>query len=253
MTQMNASALLASEPLRVYMILSYDTLRNGMVYLTALFPVAVWASGLIHGQYLPGSLSAYYWVAHTEPNTPRTVFVGGLLAFAVFFLLYRGFTKAENRALNLAAVFAAGVALIPKADGAWDPGIWHGTVAVALFACLAYVIWFRAEDTFEEFVKSGEAPATGKGSLAWYKKQYKIASALMAASPVIAVALDLVVGKGLGLGDPDLGTLGTFIFFIECVGIWAFSRYWFLKRSEIRQSAALKALLEGARKADRAA
>lgn len=253
MTQMNASALRASDPLRVYMIVSYDTLRNGMWIFTALFPVAVYLTGLFYGQKLPGSLSAYYWLVHTEPNTPRTVFVGGLLAFALFFLLYRGFTKKEDWALNAAAVFAAGVAFIPKADGAWDPGYWHGGSAVALFLCLAYVIWARAKDTFEEFEKSGEAPATGRGSLAWYKKHYKVASGVMAASPVIAVVLDLVVGKGFGLGDPDLGKLGTIIFFVECVGIWAFARYWYLKRSEIRQSAALEALLKEAKKAGCAA
>lgn len=253
MTTMNLAALRASEPLRIYMILSFDTLRNGMWIFTALFPVAVYLSGLVYGQKLPGSLSAYYWLVESEPNTPRNVFVGGLLAFAVFFLLYEGFTKWENRALNAAAFFGAGVAFIPKAHGDWDPGIWHGTSAVLLFLCLAYVIWFRAKDTFEEFEKSGEAPASGKGSLGWYKTQYRIASLVMAASPVLAVALDLVLGKGLGLGDPNLGTLGTIIFFVECVGIWAFSRFWYLKRSEIRQSAALEALLKEAGKADRAA
>lgn len=253
-SQMNASAALrASEPLRVYMIVSFDTLRNGMWIATALFPVAVYVSGLFYGRKLPGSLSAYYWLVDTEPNIPRLVFVGGLLAFALVFLLYKGFTKQENRALNAAAVFAAGVALIPEGHGAWDPGLLHGISAVALFLCLAYVIWFRAKDTFEEFEKSGEAPATGKGSLAWYKARYKFVSVVMAASPLIAVVLDLVVGKALQLGDPKLGVLGTIIFFVECVGIWAFSRYWFLKRSEIRQSAAVEALLKEAKKSDRAA
>jgi hypothetical protein len=252
MTTKNVSALRASEPLRVYMMLSFDVLRNGMWIATALFPLAVYASGLFYGRKLPGSLSAYYWLVDSEPNIPRNVFVGGLLAFALVFLLYRGFTKWENYALNAASVFAAGVAFIPKADGSWDPWILHGASAIALFVCLAYVVWFRAGDTFEEFEKSGEAPASGKGSLAWYKKRYKIASVIMAASPVIAVALDLVFGKALGLGDPDLGKLGTIIFFVECVGIWAFSRYWYLKRSEIRQSAALKELLQEARKAKRA-
>jgi hypothetical protein len=252
MTQMNAAALRASDPLRVYMILSFDTLRDGMWIFTAAFPVAVYVAGLFYGQALPGSLSAYYWLIRSEPNIPRIILVGGLLAFALVFLLYRGFTKKENRALNAAAAFAAGVAFIPKADGAWDPGYWHGGSAVALFLCLAYVMWFRAKDTFEEFQRSGEAPPAGKGSLDWYKKHYKIAGGVMAASPVIAVTLDMVVGKWLGLGDPDLGKLGTIIFFIESVGIWAFARYWFLKRSEIRQSAALKELLTQARKEDRA-
>lgn len=252
MTQMNVSPLRASEPLRVYMVLSYDTLRNGMWIVTACFPVAIYAAGLVYGQKLPGSLSAYYWLIQTEPNVPRIIFVGGLLAFALLFLLYRGFTKWENRALNLAALFAAGVALIPKADGAWDPGLWHGGSAVLLFFCLAYVMWFRAKDTFEEFAKSGEAPADGKGSLAWYKKHYRIAGGVMAVAPLIAVALDLVVGKFLGLGDPNLGKLGTIVFFVECVGIWAFARFWYLKRSEIRQSAALEELLKQAKTQDRA-
>src|SRR5262245_46842116 len=71
MTQMNAAALRASEPLRVYMILSFDTLRNGMWIFTAAFPVAVYVAGLFYGRALPGSLSAYYWLIRSEPNIPR--------------------------------------------------------------------------------------------------------------------------------------------------------------------------------------
>jgi hypothetical protein len=254
MTTMRFSAVRASEPLRVYMILSYDTMRNGNWIVTALYPVAVYLSGLIFfHKKLPGSLSAYYWlVTPDEPNVPRTIFVGGLFAFAVFFLLYRGFSRAENRALNAAALFAALVALIPKAHGTWNPGIAHATAAILLFLCLAYVIWTRAKDTFKEFEKSGEAPATGKGSLTWYKTQYRGVSIAMGATPVIAVVLDQVVGKWLGLGDPDLGKLGTIIFFVESGGIWAFARYWYLKRSELWQSGGLAELLKEARKAESA-
>jgi hypothetical protein len=235
------------------MLLSYDHLRNGMWKITALFPLVVYLTGLAYGQELPGSLSAYYWLVETEPNIPRIVFVGGLFAFALLFFLYRGFTKLEDRFLDAAALFALGIALIPKQHGAWDPSYWHGGSAVALFLCLAYLIWVRAKDTFEEFEKSGEAPATGKGSLGWYKKHYRIVSVVMALSPIIAVVLDLIFGKVLGLGDPDLGKLGTVVFFVECVGIWAFARFWYLKRTEIRQSAALDALLKEVQKGGRAA
>jgi hypothetical protein len=254
MTTMNVSAVRASRPLQIYMILSYDTMRNGIWIITALYPVAVYLSGLIFfHRKLPASLSAYYWlVAPDEPNIPRTIFVGGLFAFAVFFLLYRGYSKQENRVLNAAAFFAVLVALIPKAHGTWDPKIVHATAAILLFFCLAYVIWTRAKDTFEEFEKSGEAPPTGKVSLAWYKKQYRRVSIAMGATPVVAFVLDQVVGKWFGLGDPDLGKLGTIIFFVESGGIWAFSWYWYLKRSELWQSGGLAELLKEARKANSA-
>jgi hypothetical protein len=154
--------------------------------------------------------------------------------------------------LNAAAFFAVLVALIPKAHETWNPGIAHATAAILLFLCLAYVIWTRAKDTFEEFER-GQPPRTGqKGSLEWYKKRYRWVSIAMAVTPVAAFVLDQVVGKWLRLGDPDLGKLGTIVFFVESGRIWALSWYWYLKRSELWQSGGLAELLKEARKADSA-
>jgi hypothetical protein len=51
----------------------------------------------------------------------RDWFVGALFAIAACLYLYKGFTPKENRLLNLAAVFAVGVAIFPMN---WPPKNW---------------------------------------------------------------------------------------------------------------------------------
>ncbi len=229
-----SEAVVESDLLRNYMIGSYNTMRLGMAAFAAGFPIAVWISGAFYGKKLPGSLSAYYWLLDTEPNHPRIVFVGGLFAMALFFFVYKGFSPKEDKLLNVAAFCAVGVALVPKSHGSWDPGYWHAGVAIALFVCLACVIRFCAGDTLEELEKSGNAPKEGPYSVAWHQKRYRLISYVMVLSPLIAGALDLSLGGSFG--DPDLGKLGTTIFFVEAVGIWVFGWYWLLKSQELRRA-----------------
>jgi hypothetical protein len=229
-----AQAIAASEPLRHYMHDSYNTMRLDMGVFTAAFPFLVWLSGVFYGKKMPGSLSAYYWLIDSPVNTPRIVFAGGLIAVALFFFVYRGFRRSEGAAFNLAAVFAVGVALIPKANGNWDPGIAHAASAIALFLCLGYVLWFRSHDTLEELAKSGAAPKTGKYSVEWHRKRYRLIGVVMALSPVFAAICDRFL-RG-ALGDPKLGKLGVLIFFIESFGIWSFAWYWFLKSAELKRA-----------------
>lgn len=234
MSNYSALRITASQPLLGYMQTSYNTMRFGMGVFTAAFPVAVWISGLLYCKRMPGSLSAYYWLIETEPNTPRTVFVGGLFAVALFFYVYKGYCAREELAFKAAAVFALGVALVPKSHGNWNHPIWHAGFAIALFMCLAYVVWRRAKDTLKELEASGEVPPSGKYSVAWYRRRYRLIGTVMALSPVLAAICDLTLRDVLG--DPMQGALGVLIFFVESFGIWAFSWFWFLKGSELRRA-----------------
>jgi hypothetical protein len=75
----------------------------------------------------------------------------------------------------------------------------------------------------------------GRASL--YRKTYIFMGGAMIASPAIAFALKLFL-------QPDPGK-GSFIFYIEAVGVVIFGSYWLLKSFEIRETHAERKAVEG--------
>jgi hypothetical protein len=192
-----------------------------MAVIGILLPLVVYGIGRGHGLSLAPSISAYYWWGEPVDNPSRDWLVGCLFALAACLYLYRGFKTAENIALNAAALLAIGVAVFPTPWNC-DPCprfTVHGTVAILLFVCLVYVVWFHARDTLD--LLHDEAAA------ARYRKVYLIIGGVMAASPVIAFVLNSVAGAG-----------ESYVFFIEMAGIWAFGAYWIAKSIELKTSSA---------------
>ncbi|HKH50106.1 MAG TPA: hypothetical protein VKM72_36100 [Thermoanaerobaculia bacterium] len=218
--------------LQEHIFSTYLTLRYGIILIGALLPVVVWAVGKTHDVPLQDSISAYYWAAPSgQREAPsRNWFVGGLFAVAAFLYLYKGFSKAENISLNLAAILAVGVAVFPTEWGCGEACkryTLHGFCAVLMFACLVYVVWFRARDTLSL------VPDNATPSPAAYRRMYRIVGGVMLASPLTAFILNSVIG-----------TESSYVFFIEAAGIWAFALYWVLKSSELKKSAATAKALD---------
>jgi hypothetical protein len=210
--------------LQKHVFSTYLTLRYGIAIIGALLPVLVYAVGAAKGVPLQNSISAYYWAPDGQNAPSRNWFVGCLFVVAAFLYLYKGFSKAENFALNLAAILALGVAVFPMEwNCVTDCGKFslHGFCAVSMFACLVYVVWFRARDTLSL------VPLDAKPSPDSYRKMYAAIGFVMLASPLTAFVFNSLIG-----------TQSTYIFFIEAAGIWAFSLYWFTKSSELKKSAA---------------
>jgi hypothetical protein len=210
------------------------SLRRGMGLIALLFPLIVFAYGKYQGVALQGSISAYYWANGDAPTAApapvRVLFTGVLFALAAFFYLYKGFTRQEDYAFNLAGIFAVLVACIPMPwpdcpAPARSAALFsvHGACAVGLFSCLVYVVWFRSADTLWLLDNVGEA--------ARYRRQYRAIALLMAAAPLTAVVLNGILGR--------TGTCSSWVFFVETAGIWAFAAYWFVKNRELQQSSAL--------------
>ena len=218
-----------NDQLREHIFSTYLTLRYGIVLIGALLPVIVYTVGRFHGVPLQDSISAYYWASNGTPAPSRDWFVGCLFAVAAFLYLYKGFSKAENIALNLAAILAAGVAIFPmewncgQACGKYSV---HGFCAVAMFVCLVYVVWFRSRDTLPLIPDDASRDR--------YRRMYVSIGAVMLASPVTAFVLNSVIG-----------TRTSYVFFIEAAGIWAFALYWWVKSAELKRSAATAKALEG--------
>src|SRR4051794_38276106 len=102
----------ATAPPQNALVQSYLFLRRAIgVIGVALPPVLILGKLLVDGGGLLDSLSGYYY------TDVRNVFVGAMCATGVFLLSYRGYSRADNIAGNVAAVAAVGLALCPTKPG----------------------------------------------------------------------------------------------------------------------------------------
>lgn len=219
--------------LQNHVFATYLTLRYGMAALAVAFPVILYVFGrVIYGIELENSMSHYYFaLAPDDPSKRafpmRVWFVGLLFAIGVFLYLYKGFSVKENLALNFAGLFAVGVAVFPMNWGcgnACSPVNMHGTCAVSLFLCIAFVSLWCAKDTLH-LLENEELAAS-------YRKQYRWLGVLMIASPLIALLITFLMQD-----------FKKYTFFIEAAGVWAFAFYWWKKSEELSRSSAEKRAL----------
>ncbi len=224
--------LQASPELRQHIMRTYINLRIGLMWLAIALPLMLWISGFFEGRLEPyGSMSAYYF-------TPmRNLFVGVLFSIGSFLFLYKGFSNWENHALNLAGLFAIGIALLPtmpppgleKPDEFISPRM-HGICAVLFFFTIAYVCVFRSKDTLH--LMSDEKLVTR------YRRIYKTLGTLMVLLPLLAAGL--VFGLQMNL-DPEQKYI---VFIVELVAVWVFGTYWLTKSFELKgQSQSLECQL----------
>lgn len=203
---------------------TYTTLRIGIIVLAIALPFLLWIGGAIRFNLpLKESLSAYY---HTDM---RDVFVGVLFAVGTFLYLYKGFTRLENGALNLAGIFLVGVALFPKGGITFGPFTLHGTLAVLFFLSIAYVCIFRAADTLSLI----EDPV----QVSRYRKTYKSLGAAMIVAPLAAVLLTEIWQWG------QEGKVTVFV--VESAGVFTFATYWIVKSREIARTNSERLALMG--------
>jgi uncharacterized membrane protein len=223
--------------LQEHIIATYFCLRVGLCVLAFLFPVLLLGLGWWKGIPLQGSMSAYYFAFFPTTSElrvfpERTVFVGILFAIGFFLILYRGFSKAENWALNIAGLSALLVALFPmKApDYCENCGIVayphvHSVAAIVLFVCIAFVSFACSEETLA-LVSDRERK--------WYRRIYAFLAFAMIVLPVSAVVMTYF------FEIYDKKTL-----FVEWTGIATFSCYWAIKSYELHSSKAEKKVTEG--------
>jgi hypothetical protein len=226
-TAMNDTTAAPPDPLQRHMAGTYFALRVGIATIGAALPIVLWLGGLLgEGESLLGSMSAYYY------SGMRDVFVGALIAIGVFLYLYKGFSPAENVALNVAGIMAVGVALFPTADTGGPRGTTatlHGVFATVFFVAIAYVALTRASDTLS-LVRDTERAES-------LRRVYRTLGILMIASPVMAVVLSFVLSGG--------SPWRSIIFFVEAAGVWVFAAYWLAKSLELRETDAEGLAVEG--------
>ena len=218
------------QDLQEHITATYFTLRSGLIVLGTTLPFVLWIGGSVRGDLpLQPSMSAYY---HAHNGIMRDEFVGVLWAVGVCLYLYKGYTRFENYALNLAGVFAVCIALFPMrwncapSCSSFSP---HGMFAVLFFLVIAYVCVFRASDTLS--LMSDAVKATR------YKRTYRALGIGMIASPVAAVILT----SGLQIATELRPT----VFLIEAGGVLVFATYWLVKSREVFQTNSERSAIEG--------
>lgn len=222
---------------------TYRSLRFALALIAFALPPLLWIGGHLEaGLPLQDSMSAYY---HRGPATDgmgranegvmRDSFVGLLFSVSFLLFIYQGYTRREDWALNIAALFALGVAVFPMPwDGFEALSFMVGSItlslhyicAMGLFACIAYVCIRRAADTVG-LLHNEEKERK-------YRITYKLLGWAMVASPLMAFVVSGVLRRG-----------GSLTFFLEAAGIYVFAIYWAVKSRELRESDAEKKAVHG--------
>jgi len=202
---------------------SYFNLRIGMGIIGIVLPILLWLIALlIEKQGLLPSMSAYY---HT---ISRDVFVGSLFAIGAASYLYKGYSTAENIAMNLAGLCALGVAIFPtncpKVDGivctAKSYSDIHMVFAVLFFLLIAIVCIFLSRNTL---IYVSDAAKRKR-----YNLTYRIIGILMIFLPILVLIQSYEFMK-IVPGNKA-------IFWMEALAIWSFSAFWLLKTKEIKET-----------------
>ena len=229
---------------------TYLSLRVALAVIAFVFPFLLWIGARVsQGIHLQDSMSAYYWAAPGQlcpcgedanhhclkkkdvnttvmenptaatalkAGTMRNYFVGLMFAIGFILYIYKGYTERENIALNFAGAMAVGVALFPMP---WDcdkhPITIHGTCAILFFLAIAFVSAFCSDATL--VLLEGQP-----GLQQRYRRIYRVLAIFMILSPAIAYVIIVVTGQG-----------GSYIFWAEFCGIYAFAIYWAVKIKEV--------------------
>jgi hypothetical membrane protein len=226
---------------------TYFALRVGAAIIAFAFPLLLWGGGKVAGFTLRESMSAYYWASPSQlcpcgdkpdhtctrkgseadfaltlspleksltTGTMRNLFVGLLFAIGIILYVNQGHSRKEDWALNLAGLFAVGIALFPMS---WDcyhhsfsP---HGFCAVSFFLCIAFVSAICSRDTLL-LIRDTKVRAK-------YYKTYIGLAIAMVASPIAAYALNFITSQG----SP--------VYWAELFGIYTFAGYWCVKTKEM--------------------
>jgi hypothetical protein len=197
---------------------TYFSLRRTIVLVAVTLPPLLWWGGyLAFGIHLQDSIGAYYTTAI------RDWFVGCLFGVAACLYVYKGLSDRESFLLNMAALFAVGVAVNPLDwKPAWLPdGLTpHGICAVLFFAMIALACWLCQDDS----LRLGLVPPD---RVARYRAKYTLTGIALVALPVVASTINT--------GVPGRAP-GSSIFRLEAVAVWVFSFYWYTKTGELQKA-----------------
>jgi hypothetical protein len=208
-------------------LISYLTLRKAVGILGILFPIVIVGGSFILGgcNEILGNLSTYY-------HTPmRNFFVGILCAIALFLFAYKGYSRIDSIAGNVACVFALLVAFFPTSVteplASCIPAPYVNQISSSIHF-LSAGGFFMVMAFFSIFLFTRKEPKTTRMKLK-RNKVYRLCGYIILGS-ILLMAVFYGLDKydmlpGLEKFDPVL--------WLETLALWAFGVSWLVKGNTI--------------------
>ena len=188
---------------------SYLALRKAVGWIGILLPFVL-MTGLIvlfREKTVLKTISLYY---HSDM---RDLFVGALCAIALFLFFYKGYSKWDNRAANLAAFFALGIAFFPTVpEGPPDWKAWIHFISASLF--------FITLSCFSMFLFTKKNPNPTKNKLT--RNKIYISCGVIMITCLVAILLFFVFFEKK---YPE----SSLVFWLESLALIAFGISWLIK------------------------
>ncbi len=216
-------------PIGLRSIVTYRSLRRGLMIIAFLLPWVLWVWGLVRSSTLSGPQSSmsYYYYYGGPIGGPRDVFVGALWAIGVFLILYtpegdrKTWWLSENGWLNVAGISACLIALAPMNPSGdcggnpdWSIHSLHGVFAAVFFIAISKVCWsYPADMTKNE----------------WLTRGSKACAVTMLVTITVAFLYYFLVAPVLGIKWKEYFCGFSAVFWVEFFAVNAFAIYWALK------------------------
>jgi hypothetical protein len=188
---------------------SYLALRKAVGWIGILLPFVLMLGVLLifKGEAPLTNISLYYH------SGMRDVFVGAICAIALFLFFYKGYSKWDNWAANLAGLFALGIALFPT-----DKEGMSTWTAKVHFLCAA--IFFLILAGYSLFLFTRREPNPTKRKLT-RNKIYIVCGSVM----IVSLAAIMIF---FSFFEPD-HPQSCFVFWAETAALVAFGISWLTK------------------------
>jgi len=188
---------------------SYLALRKAVGWIGILLPFILMTGTFLifNGDGIQKTISQYYYTGM------RDVLVGALCAIALFMFFYRGYSKWDNRAGNLAGIFALGIAWFPTSS--IDPQNLTGKIH---FLCATIFFLILANFSIVIFTKKDPDPTDQK------RKRNMI---YVACGVVMIVSLAAIMIYFTFFHIPN--SESHFVFWAETIALIAFGVSWLTK------------------------
>lgn len=211
---------------------AYIKLRTSMAVLSLALPLGLLGITFVlrSATQLPPSMSDYYSAGELE----RNLLVAMLSCLGILLLMYEGYSRLENRVLDVAGALLVGVAFCHvdlqhvTLHGLQIPVAWtldvfgvhprlsvHGLCAVGFFGCMIYVSTVLSGQTLRD-----REPAV---QCRWLVRYW-----LVSATMVLTMGAALVLHQ-----MPWALFRGKVVFWVEAAGVVAFAVFWLMKTKEV--------------------
>jgi hypothetical protein len=199
------------------LVISSLVVRRAIGAIGIALPFVLASGGfLLYETGLQSSISGYY---HTGM---RDVFVGAVCAIAVFLMSYKGYEPDDDRAADLACIFAVGIALFPVTPDS-DPTMHQKVIGYLHLLCAALFYLTLAYFSLFLFTKTGKSKTPTRKKLQ-RNAVYRACGYTMLAALGLAVVFALLPTWAI----PEVKRLEP-VFWLESLTVSAFGISWLTK------------------------